>query len=354
MGIAGSAGNTQDAVRTMVGIMKLHGFEMAICNWNNWPAHLSAASALLCQLLDSSCQEGVVDVRSRYDAVIDRLDPTLWVSSPQAVEIQNADQIAFRFCSALLVFNDIIKSTVTQHPPRLYEYHRGLLGDLDDAGVGKAALDLENVIGCRNQVVVAVAEIAALNAWKQECLRADNLNVMELTHRASRIKQSVHHHLTVLESDLAAVLDTDGGFLDQFSQPHFQQTHTTKEQSFIISLVWAHAAVLYLLVTVSGLQTASTEGQNHVSHVIELLTHRMSHPALLRLVCWPFCLAGCLAEPAQEAVFRGLASPLQPPVFFGTVHKALEIMEDVWRDRRSTDKALASYFKSRDDLILLV
>lgn len=47
---------------------------------------------------------------------------------------------------------------------------------------------------------------------------------------------------------------------------------------------------------------------------------------------------------------------LQPPSIFGTVHKALEIMENVWRNR-DTDVAnrdLATCFRTRGELVLLV
>jgi len=48
---------------------------------------------------------------------------------------------------------------------------------------------------------------------------------------------------------------------------------------------------------------------------------------------------------------------LQPPSVFGTVHKALEIMENVWHNRDAGGTAshdLATCFKSQGDLVLLV
>jgi hypothetical protein len=48
---------------------------------------------------------------------------------------------------------------------------------------------------------------------------------------------------------------------------------------------------------------------------------------------------------------------LQPPSVFGTVHKAFEIMEEVWRNREAGDVAsrdLAMCFRSQGDLVLLV
>lgn len=83
----------------------------------------------------------------------------------------------------------------------------------------------------------------------------------------------------------------------------------------------------------------------------------MSPPALLRTMVWPFCVAGCLAEPAHEAQLRAIVQALQPPSVFGTVRKALEIMENVWRNRDAGDAAsrdLPTCFRNQGELVLLV
>jgi hypothetical protein len=72
---------------------------------------------------------------------------------------------------------------------------------------------------------------------------------------------------------------------------------------------------------------------------------------------WPFCVAGCLAAPEQEAQLREMVQALQPPSVFGTVRKALEVMESVWSKRRAGDteiRDLATCFRSQGDLVLLV
>ena len=92
-----------------------------------------------------------------------------------------------------------------------------------------------------------------------------------------------------------------------------------------------------------------------LSEVIELLKRQRS-PALLRTMVWPHCVTGWLAEPAQEAHLRGMVEVLQPSSIFGTAHKALEIMENVWRNRNTdvTNRDLATCFRIQGDLVLLV
>jgi hypothetical protein len=124
-----------------------------------------------------------------------------------------------------------------------------------------------------------------------------------------------------------------------------------------VTRVWAHAALLYLSVVVSGWQPSNAEVRSNVGWIIELLTSEISPPETLRTMAWPFCVAGCLAEAAQERQFRAMVNALQPPSVFGTVRKALAIMENVWLDRGVVDsmsRDLASCFRCQGDLVLLV
>ncbi|KAK9234518.1 fungal-specific transcription factor domain-containing protein [Lipomyces kononenkoae] len=296
---------------------------------SNCQAPLNAALALFRQLLDG---------RSSFNAVMSRLGPPSWILPANCGAVPSAEQAAFRFSSALLIFDDIIAGTVLQEQPRLYEHHRSLLGNIDRT---EAPINLEAALGCQNWALLQIGEIAVLDAWKQRRKRAGNLDVMELVHRASAIKNSLEAHLTSLETD--PVIISKGG--------------SSMLASSLVTRVWTHAAYIYLFVVVSGWQPASVDVRYHVGRIVELLTRQISPPTLLCTTVWPFCVAGCLAEPAQEAHLRGMVEALQPPSLFGTVRKALEIMENVWRNRDSGDAAnrdIATCFRSEGDLILLV
>ncbi|KAF2154539.1 hypothetical protein K461DRAFT_326634 [Myriangium duriaei CBS 260.36] len=349
---------TEPSPRNMVlaitSILQLQRFEIAIGNWTNWTAHLNAATALFRQLLSLSSSYNDSERNFSYGAAINALGPTLWVSSPEAIEVQSAEQAAFKFSSALLIFSDIIASTVSHCAPQLLDYHKSLLVDLTSREGRRPLVDLQPITGCKNDVLLAIGEIAALDAWKQECKRAGNLDITEVADRAARIKQSLQHHLTALEEDTQHVDGTSSSFLYTFAQYHFQWTYATTQQSSVIARVWGHAALLYLFVVVSGWQPASTDVRHHIGCIVEILRYRLSHPALLRLVAWPFCVAGCLAQPEMEDHFRSLFSLLQPPAFFETMRRALDIMEEVWHNREDIDRDIAACLKHRNDLILLV
>jgi hypothetical protein len=212
-------------------------------------------------------------------------------------------------------------------------------------------------VGCQNWVLLQIGEIAVLDIWKQRRKRAGNLDIMELVHRATAINDSLQASLAQLENNLVIIPQEESSLLDIFTTNYSEESKPPASQSSLATLVWAHAALIYLSVVVSGWQPASVDVRYHVGRIVELLTRQISPPTLLRTMVWPFCVAGCLTELAQEAHLRAVAKALQPPSVFGTVYKALEIMENVWRNKDAGDAAnrdLATCFRSQSDLVLLV
>lgn len=324
-------------VRVMASIMQIHRFEITILNFQNWQIHLNAVLGLFKQLLDS---------HSSFDATMNRLGAPI-VLPVQNARLPNAEQDAVRFATTLAIFDDVIASTTLQKQPKLYNHHCSLLcGDIESFG---PPVDIESVFGVQNWALLQIGEIAALDAWKLECRRAGSLDVLKLAHRATTIKESLIFHLTELENK--PTNETTSSF-DIFTHSYCQPS-----QRSLITSVWAHAALLYLFVVTSGWQPANDDVRYHVSRIVQLLSYQISHPALLRTVVWPFCVAGCLAEPAQEVQFRQMVQGLKPPKLFGKMHKALEIIEIAWKDRTTAyfaTRDLAACFRSLEDPVLLV
>jgi hypothetical protein len=334
--------------------MQVQRFEVAILSFNNCQAHLNAAIALFSQLLESVDAMEPVCPSSSFNAVLDRLNPTTLSAPAEFFPVPVAEQAAFRFSSALLILDDIIAATILQEQPRLYSYHRSLLYTPTSS---EATINLEETIGCQNWALLYIGEIATLDAWKQHSHRAGSLDVMELVRRASDIKMLLEEHMSQLEANPIDVSNEAPSLLNIFTSDLGQQVKPPASQTILATRVWAHAALVYLFIVVSGWQRASSDVRYHVGMIIELLTQQIVPPALLRSMVWPFCVAGCLAAPEQEAPLRGMVQTLQPPSVFGTVRKALEIMEIVWSKRCAGDAGitdLASCFRSGGDLVLLV
>ena len=337
------------AVRVIASMIQLQRFDVAISNFSNCHSHLDASLALFQQLLQSSGSEA--SPRTLFKAVMGRLSPTPETFTSPCTQIPSAEQAAFRFSSATLILDDIIGSIQLRQRPRLYAYHHSLLADIENPPI-----DMEEVFGCKNKILVQIGEICALDAWKQQYKAAGSLDVVELVRRAVPIEEMLKAYLeSVGPNQAAAAAPTESkSALSIFTQTGNQKSTT---QGFIVTRVWAHAALLYLFIVVSGWQPSRCDVRHHVYQIIELLKYQISPPALLRTMVWPFCVAGCLAEPAQEVDFREMVRELQPPSLFGTVYKSLEIMENAWHNRVSEDiidRDIATCFKGQSGLVLLV
>jgi C6 transcription factor Pro1 len=349
--------NLHGAVTVMASIIQVERFEITISSFGNWQAHLNAALALFRQILDCPIAVEQMMPNAKFKEVMSQLGPPAWISPTRCLHVPSAEQVAFGFSSALLILDDIVSSTVRRERPKLYDYHHCLLSGVGDA---EPPIDLPAVVGCQNWVMLSIGEIAALDEWKQVCNNAGNLSVIELVSRAQGLKGLITERLKQQEEHRGgpvAISKRGYGLLPLLSPDYFHQSDHLAGQSALVTAVWAHAALLYLYVVVSGWQPANSEVRHHVGQILELLETQISPPTLLRTMVWPFCVAGCLAEPSQEAQFRNMVAALQPAGVFGTTRKALEIMEDVWlsRDIGSTgNRDFASCFTSRGDFVLLV
>ncbi|KAF2661990.1 hypothetical protein K491DRAFT_585990 [Lophiostoma macrostomum CBS 122681] len=351
IGTASISEHLHGAVRILASIMQVQRFEVTVLSFENCQAHLNAALALFQQILGSTVHADHVGVLASFNDVFERLGPPSWVLPAGSVQVPSAEQAAFRFSAALLILDDIIASTVLQEQPKLYQSHQDLLES--DNG-NEPCVNLEAVIGCQNWALRQLGEVAVLDAWKQQCKRSGNLDVMELVRRAVSIEAALKDHLARLDANSEAPI-TDpqtnvlSGNAHSVATPSISQT--------LITRIWAHSALLYLSMVVSGWQPANLAVQRHVQHIMGLISNHMSPPSLLRTVVWPFCLAGCLAGPELEPQFRAMVVTLQPPGMFVAVRKAVEIMENVWRSTYADEmvtRDFASCIRDAGGFVLLV
>ncbi|KAH8703684.1 fungal-specific transcription factor domain-containing protein [Talaromyces proteolyticus] len=327
-----ASSNTQELIvktsRIMGSIIQLQRFEISVGNFENCQKHLGAAITLFRQIFWAV--ENVIDRGElpTFYGVLNHMGRPLWAITSQQSGAWNSDQAAFRFYSALLIVDDIIASTCMEEPPRLREYHARLLtngGSSDE----RPPLNLEDFIGCENWVMLQIGEIAALDAWKKSTKRAGRLDMMELVARASAIKQVLLGNLARLD---APANTPKTNWLGLFTLYNDQLPPMPGGCTAFVTRVWAHAALLYLSVVVSGWQPGSAAIRENVVRTLALL-EQMPAPELLRTMVWPFCMVGCLAEPGEEYRFRVMADALVPHRLFGAARKALEIMENVWKCR---------------------
>jgi len=354
-----ASNNTQDLIvktsRIMGSIIQLQRFEISVGNFENCQKHLGAAITLFKQIFRAT--ENAIDRSGlpTFYGVLSHMGPPLWAITSQQSGAWNSDQAAFRFYTALLIVDDIIASTCMDEPPRLLEYHARLLtngGNPDE----KPPLNLEDFIGCENWVILQIGEISALDAWKKSMKKAGKLDMMELVARTAAIKQALLSNLARLDAAANMPRSNCLGLFNLYND-QFPAMPMPGGCTAFVTRVWACAALLYLSVMVSGWQPGSVGIRENVVRTLALL-EQMPAPELLRTMVWPFCMAGCLAQPEEECRFRAMADALVPHRLFGAARKALELMENVWkcrgRDELTIDTDFAACVCSLGYMSLLV
>lgn len=330
--------NTNEVPRDIIGssrlmqsIVQLLIVEVLLGPNDNWQIHLDAATMLFQQLLDA---QGDENRHSAFSTLIDRIgDSALW--SPPDAPLWSPEQGAFRFYSALLIFNDIIASTSLEQAPKLQNWHPSVLENGNNSEI-QPPLQLDTFIGCKNWALLAISQTAALAAWKKSMKNANKLSITELFQRATVIDN-------LLTEGLAS-LDDPNTQLDQHMPSNITQLDTLScnppcDPKTIngITKIWALSARSYLLTTLSGWQLSAADLRTNVAKTIDLLMTLSDSPTHVRTLAWPLCVTGCLANSNEEEVLRKLIADIGRIQAFGTIRQTQSIMEKVWSNRGQVD-----------------
>ncbi|KIW15115.1 hypothetical protein PV08_07902 [Exophiala spinifera] len=345
------------AVRILGVITHLQRFEIATSGFANCKMHLDAAVQAFKTILGADVANSHLDVGSRFFQIMAHLGPSPWPKPYLSYQITSPEQVAFRFFASLLVADDIIASTSLGEEPRLYHYHAQLMADEPE---NQSAVDLEVITGCQNGVMQQIGEISFLAAWKRRQRRQDDAMALELARRGASIKDRLEGRLELLERATEPVSRVPSGITRLFAGWQQEPTFPAM-QSRHITQIWAHAALIYDLVTINGsLDPTNPDICAHIVKIMQIIDQKLTPPELLRMVAWPFCVAGCLAKPEQQSWFRRKGRDLEPPGLFVTVRKALEIMESTWVRMEAQEYSslgntnMASCFAATGEIIFLI
>jgi hypothetical protein len=281
-----------------------------------WTTHLQAAMALFKAFLGppSTC-------KLLWKGITSSTDPL----SPNQY---SANTWAARFLSAVLIWFDILACVSTGSRPVLYEYHEPLLIGPDPL------IRLDEVMGCRSEIMILISQVAELEALKREYRDAGKLNNMKLVRRAREIEESLEAVVKELDEKIAKA----------------------REAADEVSQLFATAALVYLHVVVSGFQYSLPEIRDNVTKAMGMF-RQLSNERLLRSLVWPLCVTGCLAVKELQEGFKDLVMGMSAEVYmFGSARKALRIMERCWEKRGEPDTRWdwAECMNSLGHLVLIV
>ncbi|ETS78821.1 hypothetical protein PFICI_08674 [Pestalotiopsis fici W106-1] len=320
-----------DKIRIMQEITQLLVVEVTVRSSVDWSIHLTPALSIFDEVfkihgLDHSSKPSL-------DVLSNSLPSSIPMTTQHHKALPNTpDQSALAFFVSLLLFVDIIASTSLGTPPALQAYHDSLLSTRGDSTF---PVHLESVIGCQNWVLVAIGNVSSLCAWKRDAKQSGNFSVLDLVKLADPISRA-------LENGLQA-LDVNSNFQPKKSNASRLKAYYTEHDRVIdptfaanINRIWAHAAKIYLSVSLSGWQSNSSDIQSSITQILGLLD-TIDSPGQLRSLAWPICVAGSLAVPAQENDFRRIIAMMGPMGKFGTLSSASSIVEAVWSSRDIID-----------------
>ena len=153
-----------------------------------------------------------------------------------------------------------MSSVVFVRPPRFLAVYRRLFGQGGSGGAGFWAttnndqldLRMDKLVGCPDEAVLAIAEIAALASWKKSEAAQGRLSIRELIRRCDVIDQNLNQRPArnyaespVAETALPSGMPTAAGTIYDIAGPNEAQRQA-------VAKIYRETAMLYLHTVLNG------------------------------------------------------------------------------------------------------
>jgi C6 transcription factor Pro1 len=254
------------------------------------------------------------------------------------MELRVAQEVvSFRFMGGTIIYLDIIASITTGTVPRLLSYHPGVIAS-------NSQTKLENIMGCKNWVMVQIGRIAALHGHEKHALQLGRFDHAAFNQTADSIGKEIESGLA--RGALGCLNISEGDFPGLRSTVPDQITLTTQ--------IFAYMASVYLHLVIHGFQRLEILDTT-ISGAMKMLQTQIPSHLLPALVC-PLYLIECVAGQGDEQqFFRNTysSSPFLDPLLLEHRGRISPILEEIW-SRRRTIPVLAwdDILKLTHDLLL--
>jgi hypothetical protein len=169
---------------------------------------------------------------------------------------------------------------------------------LEDENSG---IQLGRLMGCQNWVLVCILRIQSLHRWKKEARASESLNIWEMTQTAHIIGRKLSEGTDEMCRRFSKSRPNDCSITVPLV--HFPPPPESLPDA--ITYIFICAAVIFLEVVVSGDFPRLPKVKEAVSRIIDALS-LVQEPELLRILAWPLCVAGSMAETEHHAYFDNL------------------------------------------------
>ncbi|KAG2028613.1 fungal-specific transcription factor domain-containing protein, partial [Suillus americanus] len=223
---------------------------------------------------------------------------------------------SMRFIIKTSMWFDVLASATLIRRPKFLDILRSLYDPATAVNDGRPELSMMGVMGCENRIVLALAEIADLACWKDECRRAGRLSVPELVRRGQEI-----------EAILKSANDPD-------HLPGFDTEKSRRRR--LTSDVFRASALVYLHSVISGDHPQCPEIMSNITETVKCLRRAEDVSTarhVVRSVVFSICICGCLTDVPQyrEYFLRRLQEQQTETV--GNCARVAQLMREVWSSR---------------------
>ncbi|KAG2112148.1 hypothetical protein BD769DRAFT_1642591 [Suillus cothurnatus] len=225
---------------------------------------------------------------------------------------------SMRFIIKTSIWFDVLASATLIRRPKFLDVLRSLYGPTPTVNGGRSELSMMGAMGCENRIVLALAEIADLACWKDECRRAGRLSVSELVRRGQDI-----------ETILRSVKANDPDHLYDLDTERSRRQHLTSD-------VFRASAFVYLHSVISGDHPQCPEIMSNIAETVKCLRRAediSTARQVVRTVVFSICICGCLTDVPEyrEYFLRRLHEQQTETV--GNCTRVAQLMKEVWNSR---------------------
>lgn len=182
--------------------------------------------------------------------------------------------------------------------------------------------EMERVSGCRPWILSAICDVLDLSAWRTQAEDQGRLSLFELVQRGNMIFKTIDKNLN-REQDNSSESPTST-WSREFSQLQGKKA---------ITAVFAHAAITYLHVIISGPNPHLTEIKEAVSQAVMSLRALTINETAVNLT-WPICVVGCMAEGEVRLGFQDCISKLDGmEQGHHSLQSVFRVVHDCWKIR---------------------
>ncbi|KAI8628844.1 fungal-specific transcription factor domain-containing protein [Xylariaceae sp. FL1651] len=290
------------ASRVLAIILHLLSLEIFNSIGGEWEMHLNAARTILglFQKPWLSRMPGLPIVQPEIDSIRDVL----------VNPISTEERKSLQFFVTAFVWTDIMASASNgKSAPKITDFDYTSL-------LHERVIDPGRIMGCHSTIMTAICSISALEAWKDESYKGVTLDWTQLLERALGIESMIESYLQeAVDSRIYPLLGS------------------ANADSKAVTVIYSYAALVYLHLVTSEDPTRKCKMRESTRRCLEKLE---TLPAVLFIrVCWPFAVAGCMADEGDQDRFRALvARVIAERQVLGFTWKALIVMEECWRLRR--------------------